>query len=128
MIFWSITIANIVWILYSISEGVREGFFTHYKNQCKRNSEYKCSNIFYLQRIIVLLTTSSILISGLGLLYSIPFILGQISMFNFFHKISLKQTYKKINSEDIKDDKEKLYKPLVISGIALQVFVYIFML
>lgn len=128
MIFWSITLANLIWILYATSEGVRESFFSHYKNQCKRTNEYRCSNVFYLQRIIVLVLTSSILINTLGL-FSIPFIIGQIFMFYFFHKISFIQTSNKIGNEQVTDSKiDKFNKPLVISGIVLQVFVYIFML
>lgn len=132
MIFWSITISNLIWILYSVTEGVRESFFTHYKNQSKRCDEYKFSAIFYLQRFLVLLTTSLILIHALGL-WSIPFIIGQILMFHFFHKISFSQICKKIGNEEKSEQNkasilEKLNKSFVFIGIALQIFVYIFLL
>lgn len=128
MIFYSITISNLIWIIYTISEGVRESFFSHYKNQCKRINEYKCSNIFYLQRIIVLILTSLILIKTLNII-AIPFIIGQLFMFNFFYKISYTQTSRKIGNQQTNDNKiDKFNNHLLILGIVLQIFVYIFML
>lgn len=128
MIFLSITVSNLIWILYSTSEGVRESFFKHYQNRCKRTNEYKCSNVFYLQRIIVLILTSFILINSLSL-FAIPFIIGQVFMFYFFHKISYTQTSKKIGNEQEDVNKiDRFNQLLAISGIVLQVFVYIFML
>ncbi len=129
--FWSITFANLIWILYALTEGVRESFFRHYKKQCKRCDNYKFNVIFNFQRIIVLTVTSAILIHSLKL-WAIPFIIGQILMFHFFHKISFTQTCKKIGEDEhIHESMKKIEfinKPSVVFGIALQIFVYIFLI
>jgi hypothetical protein len=128
--FWSITFANLIWILYALTEGVRESFFIHYKKQCKRCDGYRFDTIFNFQRLLVLIVTSAILIYSLKI-WAIPYIVGQIFMFNFFHKIAFDQTCKKIGEDHIHAGMKKiefLNKPLIVLGITLQIFVYIFLI
>ena len=121
-----------------MSEGMREGFFEHFKNMNKRNCEFKTSRIFTTQRFLVLLATGGLLTYTLGWI-SIPFIIGQLFMFRYFHKLIFKQTISKLENKrlcDIKEsdtpviletlDKEKT--PMVLLGITIQVFIYIFLM
>ena len=55
MDFIAITITNVIWILYSMSEGLREGFFEHIKSKNKRSSEFCAKKIFNIQRFLVLI-------------------------------------------------------------------------
>lgn len=139
MDFISITIVNIIWILYSMSEGLREGFFEHYKNMNKRNCEFKTTRIFTTQRFLVLLATGGLLTYTLGWI-SIPFIIGQFFMFKYFHKIIFNQTIQKLENKklcDIKEDvtpevSEPIYNkekdPMILLGITIQIFIYIFLM
>jgi hypothetical protein len=130
LVFCTITLANIIWILYALLDGVRDSFFSHYKNLCKKNNKYKFSSISTLQKLLVLSTTSFILWQSLSW-WSIPFIIGQILMFDFFYKISASQTCKKIGYSEIETslfEKFKLFgNTYAIIGIVIQIFVYIFL-
>ncbi len=131
MIFCMITLANLIWIAYALSEGVKDSFFSHYKNLCKSKNQYKFKSITNLQRLLVLLTTSFIFWQSINL-WSIPFIIGQILMFGFFYKISFSQTCKKIGNSDSEFklfEKLKLFgNTYAIIGIVVQIFVYIFLI
>lgn len=131
LVFCTITLANIIWILYALSEGVKDSFFSHYKGFCKKRDKYKFNSITNLQRLLVLLTTSFIFWQSIGL-WAIPFIIGQILMFDFFYKISFSQTCKKIGistSENNFLEKLKLFgNTYAIIGIVVQIFVYIFLI
>lgn len=136
MDFLAITIANAIWILYSMSEGLREGFFEYFKNKSKRECAFNTKRIFNIQRGLVLLATGGVLAYTLGWI-SIPFIIAQFFMFRYFHKIIFDQTIKKL---DIKNsiiehkenpvletmDKEK--SPMVLLGIGIQIFIYLFLM
>lgn len=137
MDFIAITIANLIWILYSMSEGLREGFFEHFKGKSKRNFEFNTKRIFNIQRFLVLLATGGLLTYTIGWI-SVPFIIAQIFMFRYFHKIIFDQTIKKLTNktsivevhEDLPIlevmDKEKT--PMILFGISLQIFIYIFLM
>ena len=137
MDFLAITIANLIWILYSMSEGLREGFFEHYKGKSKRECAFNTKIIFNIQRSLVLLATGGVLTYTLGWI-SIPFIIAQVFMFRYFHKITLNQTIKKLDSKtSIEEtheenpileimDKEKT--PMIVFGITIQLFIYLFIM
>jgi len=137
MDFIAITITNLIWILYSMSEGLREGFFEHFKGKSKRNCEFNTKRIFNIQRFLVLLATGGLLTYTIGWL-SIPFIIAQFFMFRYFHRIIFDQTIKKLdNKNSIIDtheelpileimDKEKT--PMILFGISLQIFIYMFLM
>ena len=136
MDFLAITIANAIWILYSMSEGLREGFFEHFKNKSKRECTFNTKRIFNIQRGLVLLATGGVLAYTLGWI-SIPFIVAQFFMFRYFHKIIFDQTIKKLDKgtpiEEHQEspvlevmDKEKT--PMVLFGITLQIFIYMFLM
>jgi hypothetical protein len=130
LVFCTITLANIIWILYALSDGVRDSFFSHYKSLCKNRDKYKFNSITTLQRLLVLSTTSFIFWQTLGW-WSIPFVIGQILMFDFFYKISVSQTCKRIGESKIEPnlfEKIKIFgNTYAITGIVIQIFVYIFL-
>lgn len=137
MDFLAITIANLIWILYSMSEGLREGFFEHFKNKSKRECAFNTKRILNIQRGLVLLATGGVLAYTLGWI-SIPFIIAQFFMFRYFHKIVFEHTLKKLDKKTTLDseekesivlevmDKEKT--PMVLFGITIQIFIYLFLM
>jgi hypothetical protein len=135
MEFIAITLANLIWIMYSLTEGIREGFFVHYKNKSRRESRFTANKIFNLQRLLVLLATGSILCYITGY-YGILFMIGQLFMFRYFHKIAYDKTTKKIDhkildEEDksiILDLSTKVKAPLLFFGVTIQIFIYIFLM
>jgi hypothetical protein len=136
MDFIAITISNLIWILYSMSEGLREGFFEHFRSKSKRISDFNTQRIFHIQRFLVLLSTGGLLTYTLGWV-SIPFIIAQVFMFRYFHKVTFKQTLKKLGDKNLIEyieetpiletmDKEKT--PMILFGISIQIFIYIFLM
>jgi len=119
-----------------MSEGLSEGFFQHYKNKSKRQS-FDTKKIFNIQRFLVLISTGGVLSYTLGWI-SIPFIISQVFMFRYFHRIIFNHTISKLEknnnlSEDDQDnpilkvmDKEKT--PMVLLGVSLQIFIYLFLM
>jgi hypothetical protein len=114
-----------------MSEGIREGFYNFHKKNNKRICQFECKNIKTIQRILVLLSTCGILFYTTGLL-AFPFIIGQIFMFRFFHKMMMNITLKNIESvrEEVKATKsiEAVKDPLILFGISIQIFTYIFLI
>lgn len=127
MEFFAITLANIIWILYCSTEGVKDGLFTHYKNSSKKTCNLDSKILFTTQRTLVLFATGGLLIWALNL-WSIPFIIGQYFMYKYFHKISYEITIKKINNkQEEKESKSKLKeKTPMMLGVALQILTYIY--
>jgi hypothetical protein len=131
MDFLMITLANLVWILYSMSEGIREAFYNYYQLLSRKKNENDISNIFDIQRLLVLLTTSGIMYFSIGI-YFIPFLFGQLFMFRYFFKKSYDKTVDHLRIKEFKNksvlpeimDKKK--NELVMFGVTLQVFIYIF--
>lgn len=133
MAFTVITISNLIWVIYCIVEGVREGFFDHYKNSYKSNTKFSFKKMHLLQRSLVLASTGGIMLYFLGLI-AIPFIMGQLLMFYWLHKISYKRTINKIEEkessylqeEDVeKQVEDEVEKPLIVLGVALQILIYL---
>ena len=136
MDFITITIVNIIWILYSMSEGIREGFYNFHKNNNKISCKFEPSIVCNIQRFLVLSSVSIILFYIIGLM-TFPIILGQIFMFRYFHKIMYDSTIKKLEIKrmELIQDEEKVLKkldivkePLVLLGITIQVFTYLFLI
>lgn len=132
MYFLVITIANIIWILYSMSEGMRESFFDYYQRFNKRKCRFHIKRIFFIQRIIVLLLITSFLFFTIGL-PSILISLGQSLMFTYFYKISYDICVKKLKTEVIEKAETNIMsvknkKLLLFTGLIIQIFIYIFLL
>jgi hypothetical protein len=136
MDFITITIANIIWILYSMSEGIREGFYSFHKNNNRKACEFEPKSVCNMQRFLVLSSSALILFYTMGLI-AFPFIIGQIFMFRYFHKIMNESTIKKLEIKRIEMEQndpvilkklDKAKEPLVLLGITIQLFTYLFLM
>jgi hypothetical protein len=132
MDFLMITLANLIWILYSMSEGVREGFYNYYQLLSRRKNNTSLRRVFTLQRSLVLLTTAGIMFLSIGS-YFIPLAIGQLFMFRYFFRKSYDKTIEHLKIKDFKNSFSKLPEimdnkknELVMFGVSLQVFIYIF--
>lgn len=132
MDFVVITVSNLIWMFYCLTEGVREGFFNHYRNTYRNKINYNFKKMFLIQRLLVLFATGGIMLHTIGLI-AVPFIIGQLFMFHFLHKFSYKCTQKKIETTNIKEDSlqkneipDKMKEPMILLGITLQIFIYLF--
>lgn len=142
MILTTLLLMNLLWISYSLTEGIREGFYWHYENKCKRNCDFDVNPMFHLQRILVLILTGGFMVHTLGW-YSL-FSLTCITLtFPFFHNGSYYYTRHKLENSLYNKrwkDESKTFPPLsvlttynkrvitMLIGILAQVFVYLFLL
>lgn len=130
MSFLVITLANLIWILYSMLEGVRDASFIYYKDKNKTRFEIDI-NYCNLQRLLVLLTTGGIMFWTIGF-YFIPFMLAQLFMFKYFYKktydksIDHLQLKKSIKQEEFKKIIDTKKEELILFGISIQAFFYLF--
>lgn len=142
MIFSTLLIMNILWIFYSLTEGVREGFYWHYENKSKRVCDFDVNPMFHLQRALVLTISSGFLVPTLGW-YSLFCLLSMVMIFAFFHNGSYYYTRNKLDEKVYTKgwkDESKTFPPLSILmsykkrtllmclGILSQVFIYLFLL
>lgn len=128
MDFLIITIVNLLWLAYTLSEGVRVAFFNYCEVLSRRKSNVNVNKIYTTQRLLVSITTSGIMFWVIGF-YFIPFIIGQILMFGFFYKKSYDRTINYLKIRDEKKEEKKLdlkKEEFVLLGVALQVFIYLF--
>lgn len=134
MEFISITLANLLWIIYSMLEGVREGFFDHYQGLNKRKCSFNVKRIFLFQRIIFLLLNVIVMYYLIGFLTAIIISIGQIFMFKYFHKVFYDNCSRKLNSDKSETKEEfnilnkisKYKKHFLIMGVLIQIYTYIF--
>jgi len=85
----------------------------------------------------VLLATGGLLTYTIGWV-SIPFIIAQVFMFRYFHKIIFDQTIKKLSNKNsivethedlpILEVMDKKKTPMILFGISLQIFIYMFLM
>lgn len=116
-----------------MSEGIRESFFDYYQSFNKRKCSFNIKRMFLTQRVLFLTLSTIIMSYTLGLL-SISIAIGQIFMFKYFHKCSYDISSKKLNSEisegveeiNILKKMNKHKNSLLLLGISLQIFIYIF--
>lgn len=126
MDFLIITISNLVWVLYSMLEGIRESFFNNNKILSKKRNNTNIKRLLFLQRSMFLLISSILMFYLIGI-YSIPITIGQILIFRYFHKLCYNLTTNNIVNK--KEDEEiKKVRYSLLFGVTMQVFIYIFML
>lgn len=75
---------NIAWILYSMLEGLREGFYWHFKTNSRRDCNFEIHPIFSLQRGVVLTLIGILLYTFIGW-QSIISVVSMMLIFSFFH-------------------------------------------
>lgn len=139
----ALILTNIIWIAYSMIEGMREGFYWYFKANSRRECNFEIHPIFALQRGIVLLLAGSLLYYTIGL-YSITSIISMMLIFSFFHNGSYYYTRNKLDDKTYplrwKDQSTtstaKMTKIMtyrnrtifMVLGVLSQVFIYIFLI
>ena len=143
MILTTLLLTNIVWIVYSLTEGIREGFYWHYENSCKRVCDFNVNPIFNLQRTLILLITSIVMVDKIGW-YSLLSSICMILIFSFFHNGTYYHTRNKLSNGDLYPkgwcDESRTFPPFtplikynkrtiaMVIGVLSQVFIYLFLL
>lgn len=77
--------SNLIFILYALIEGFREGFYWFFKVNSKKKTEFEIHPIFAAQRgmVILLLATNVLLLTDLN--SALINILSNALLFSFFH-------------------------------------------
>lgn len=142
MILLTLLITNIIWIGYSLTEGIMEGFYWNYENKSKRVCEFNVNRIFNLQRLLVFLITGGFLVHTLGY-YSLFCLISMFLIFPFFHNGTYYYTRNKLDNNLYKKrwvDESKTFPPFSLLttykrrtiamsvGILSQIFIYLFLL
>ncbi len=142
MVLTTIVLMNLLWIAYSLTEGIREGFYWHYENKSKRVCDFDVNPMFHIQRVLVLILTGGFMVHTLGW-YSLLSLASIMMMFGFFHNGSYYYTRNKLDKEIYQKgwkDESKTFPHLSILttynkrtitmcvGILAQVFIYLFLL
>jgi hypothetical protein len=112
--FLIIILSYSIWIVYSLFEGLKNGSFFFYKTRCKRRNIINDCKIFTVQRTLVFLSTSLLLVYALGWI-SIFFIIPKIYLFKYLYIISYEYFLEKVEKENkknidikIQDKKKKI--------------------
>jgi hypothetical protein len=87
---------NIAWILYSILEGLREGFYWHFKTNSRKDCNFEIHPIFSIQRGIVLTLIGILLYTFIGW-QSIISVISMMLIFSYFHNGSYYYTRHKLD-------------------------------
>ena len=142
MVLITLIIMNLIWIGYSLTEGIREGFYWHYENISKKVCDFDVNPVFNLQRALVLLISGGFMVHILGW-YSLLSLLSMVLMFSFFHNGTYYYTRNKLSGKTYekgwKDESRTFppFTPLMTYnkrtiamgiGILAQVFIYLFLL
>lgn len=142
MVLLTLILTNIIWVGYSLTEGIREGFYWNYENKSKRVCDFDINPIFNLQRFLVLLIMAGFLIYTLGY-FSLFSLACMILMFPFFHNGSYYYTRNKLDNNFYPKrwtDESKTFPPFsalttykmrtiaMSIGFLLQIFIYLFLL
>jgi hypothetical protein len=101
MAFILIILSNLIWALYSLSEGLKDGTYEYYRDNSKVVADFNYKKMSYIQRMIVLVSTSLLLIIGIGWL-SILFIFSKLILFKYFYFVSYECSLRKIQHKDKK--------------------------
>jgi hypothetical protein len=139
----TLILANIIWMMYSMLEGLREGFYWHFKSTSKRDCKFEIHPIFALQRGLVLLIIGGLLYYTIGI-YSLTSIIDMALIFSFFHNGTYYYTRNKLDNnlyqlkwkDQSTTSTAKLTKIMtyrnrtifMVLGVLLEVFIYIFLI
>ncbi len=77
-------------------EGLREGFYWHFKTNTNKDYQFEIHPVFAIQRGIVLILIGCLLIPSLGW-YSIISVLSMMLIFSFFHNGTYYKTRNKLD-------------------------------
>lgn len=124
MEFAIITISNIIWILYCLFEGMRESIFKFTQDSSRREVNIKINQITNIQRLLVITPISILMFYTIGI-YTIPFLIGQMLIFKYFHQLSYSCTYRRLKRKKSKTKIDIENKKMIILGIVFQVLTYL---
>lgn len=98
------------WVLYTLIEGYREGYYWHYKMHTLDNSETHETDlhpIFTIQRGVVSVLIFFTLTMILNVWGSILFMIGNTLIFSYLHNGSMYLTRKKLSMKMFPNDESK---------------------
>jgi hypothetical protein len=140
----ALILTNLIWILYSISEGFKDGFYWFFKVNSKRDCSFEIHPVFAAQRGIVLTIIGSLLCGYIGITYSLYSVICMALIFSFFHNGTYYTTRNKLDdktyplkwSDQSTTSTAKLTNIMtyrnrtifMILGVLSQVFIYIFLI
>jgi hypothetical protein len=76
---------HLLWLCYMLFEGLREGFYWHFKNHSRVQCDYEIHPVFAAQRGIVFLITFLLFLSKFELAPSMIFTFSLMLIFSYFH-------------------------------------------
>lgn len=133
---------NIAWILYSMLEGLREGFYWHFKANSRRDCNFEIHPIFSLQRGVVLTLIGILLYTFIGW-QSIISVVSMMLIFSYFHNGTYYCTRHKLDdrlyekgwSDQSTTSTAKMTKIMtyrnrtifMILGVLAQIFMFLFL-
>lgn len=123
-------LCNLVWVCYSLTEGIRCGLFDHLRDSWRNKIDFNFSKVLWFQRVLVLTSISLVMFWQVGAV-ALFFVLGQVLMFPFLHKLAHKCTKARLEEyppDGNKKTPKKNKAPWAAVGITLQVFIYIFLM
>ena len=136
-------ITHIIWLMFTILEGFREGFYWYFKSNTRKDCTFEIHPFFAFQRGLVLLVIGGLLYFNIGI-YSIASVASMILMFSFFHDGTYYYTRNKLDSNvyplkwtaESTTSTAKLTNLMtyrnrtifMIVGVLLQFFIYIFLM
>jgi hypothetical protein len=130
-----IAFSNLLWTIYSIIEGFRDGFFYYYKKSSHKKCFFEVSPIIVLQRFLVLFIIGFFLFSHSSILVTLFTLISMFLMFGFIYTGSYYYTRKKLNERsnpiilESRKYKINIKKTILMSiGILLQVLTCLFLI
>jgi len=130
---YSMPITFILWVLYTLIEGFRGGFYWYFRDNTIDDCIYEIKSSFSIQRIVVLLLIFINNIDHLGLILSIWYCVSLYFIFLYVHYCSYISTRNGLNNVDYKlrvsDYRDGLSSfarlCFMIIGIVSCIFIYI---
>ncbi len=92
-----LVLSNLIFIIYALIEGFREGFYWHFKNTSKNKCEFEIHPIFSAQRGIVLLILMVLILVLFNPLLAILNLVSNMLIFSYFHNGAMYITRNKLD-------------------------------
>lgn len=124
MEFIIITLSNLLWITYSILEGIRDSVFDVNEEYSRRKINFNNNKIIKIQRLVVLFSMSMLMFDIIGY-YFIPFLIGQILMFTYFRDLSYSCTYNRFKNKKVEIKVSEKEKNSIVFGMVFQIIAYL---
>lgn len=100
---FSIIFINILWIVYSLLEGFREGYYWYNRNNSPKKDNIEIHPYFAIQRGLVMVSLSIISYTQYNLIVSLVVLFSLMLIFSFFHNGIYYLTRNKLDNNIYKD-------------------------